>query len=580
MGIDGMDPAITERMMGAGELPHFERLAKSGSYSRLATINPPQSPVVWASIATGTAPAEHGIFDFIHRDPATYKPYLSLHRMEWGKYVNPVLGATFWERAGKAGVPATILKWPMGFPPRPFDNGRLLAGLGTPDMRGMLGTYTFFTTIPEAITAGHKGRIVPVAGCNRKIRTEIAGPFVPSLSGRKEARFPLSIDLSDDEATLHIGRQSHKLSVGAWSPWIRVNFDIGFFRTATGLCRFYLKSIKPDFQLYMTPVQVDYESSEFPITTPPSYAAELRDAIGPYATLGMAEDTAALNDGVLDDDEFVSLCDSVMQEREAMFFHELSRFRTGLLGCVFDTTDRIQHMFWRMRDTSHPMYDSASAERYGDVIPRYYRWMDRILGTVLNQVPDTKILVCSDHGFTTFRRSVHLNTWLVENGFMALKRGATACEGLFESVDWARTQAYAVGFTSIYLNLKGREHGGVVTADSAAAVKHALADTLMQVKDKAAPVVRELHDTATLAQRGGPDLVVGYAPGYRGSWQTAVGGIPTGPFIEDNLKKWSGDHCCDATAVPGVFFSGDRSEAPSNVMDMQGWIAKAAGTSW
>ncbi|QWV91962.1 alkaline phosphatase family protein [Geomonas oryzisoli] len=576
LGVDGMDPVIAERMMGEGSLPNFERLAKKGSYGRLATIAPPQSPVVWSSIATGKAPSDHGIFDFIHRDPATYQPFLSLHRQQGGKYVNPVQGETFWEQAARRGVQGTLLKWPMGFPPRPFQDGKLLAGLGVPDVRGMLGSYAWYTTEKGDLAPDSKGRIVEVSPRGGRIQTDIAGPFTASLAGRKAATLPLLIEFDERQATLKIGRKVVTLPVGSWSPWIDLSFDIGFFRSVTGVCRFLLQQTDPEFRLYLTPIQVGYASAEFPIATPAGYAEELCRAIGPYATLGISEDTNALNDGVLSDREFIELCDQVMAEREAMLMHELARFRQGLLGCVFDTTDRIQHMFWRLQDTSHPMHDPQAVENLGDVIGRYYRWMDRILGEVMERAPGAQLLVCSDHGFTTFRRSVHLNAWLMEKGYLKLKQGADSCPGLFEGVDWSQSSAYAVGFTSIYFNLKGRERHGVVEPDKLPCMKEQLAKELLALTDAGASAVKGCYDTCGLygGTGQGPDLVVGFSDGYRSSWQNAIGAFGAGPVVEDNLKKWSGDHCCDASLVPGVIFGNMREDmaAIGTVLDVAGVI--------
>lgn len=571
IGIDGMDPGITEAMLGRGELSNFERLAASGSYSRLATINPPQSPVVWSSIATGLSPERHGIYDFIHRDPANYRPYLSLHRLEKGRYVNPVRGETFWEKAALRGVGSTLLKWPMGFPPRPFQ-GRMLAGLGVPDLRGMLGSYTLYTSHPQRLPEDAKGRVVHVNIRDAAIHTDIAGPLTVGITGRKTAATPLRISVEGEGITCRIGRQSFSLAAGQWSPWISVPFDTGLFSTVSGLCRFYLKGVGPDFELYLTPVNVPCDAEQFPVSHPPQYASELAQAIGRFATLGMAEDTNAVNDGALDDDAFISLCDSVMAEREAMFMHELGRFREGILACVFDTTDRIQHIFWRMHDEKHPAYDHSLAERYRDVIPRYYRWMDRILGIVLERAPGVPVICCSDHGFCSFRRAVHLNRWLLERGYLALLPGATGDEPLFEGVDWSKTTAYAVGLTSLYLNVRGREKDGIVPPEEVPALKRGLAEELGAFEDQGNKVLATVHDTETLYGAhcpGGPDLVPGYAAGYRASWQTAVGGIPSGAPVEDNVKKWSGDHCCDASVVPGVLFtSAPQATAAPAVSDI------------
>jgi predicted AlkP superfamily phosphohydrolase/phosphomutase len=581
IGIDGMDPVIAERMMDSGELPNFARLAKAGHYNRLETVVPPQSPVVWSSIATGEDPGVHGVFDFIHRKPSSYLPTLSLFRTERGRYINPVQATTFWERIAARGISGTLLKWPMGFPPRPFE-GRLLAGLGVPDIRGMLGVYTVFTSAPQELPADAKGRVVPVVSRGGRITTEIFGPFTASLTGRKEAATPFEVLIEGDSVRCRAGRQTFTLRLGEWSGWHALPFDIGFFRNVTGLCRFYLKSLQPEFVLYMTPVNVDYESTEFQLGTPAGYAAELCRETGPYATLGMAEDTNALNDGVLDEDEFLTLSAGIMDERERMFYYELSRFKEGLLACVFDTTDRVQHMFWRMMDSAHPMYDAAQAARYGDVIAGLYRRMDRVLGKVREQCPDNRLVICSDHGFSTFRRTVHLNTWLVKNGFMTLKPGERSCEGLFENVDWSGTSAYAVGLTSLYINMVDREKHGIVRGEARAELKRDLAGRLATFSDFGKQVVHKVYDTEAIYsgahQAEGPDLVVGYETGYRGSWQTAVGGVPADEVIEDNLKKWSGDHCCDAGLVPGVFFCSEREGSGiRSVLEISGFIEQYFG---
>lgn len=558
IGIDGMDPNITETMMDRGELPHFSRLREHGFYSRLATINPPQSPVVWASIATGVNPGEHGVFDFIHRNPKNYLPYLSLLQMNGFRYVNPVKAKPFWEKAAEKGINSVVLKWPVTFPAS-STRGTVLAGLGVPDIKGSLGLYTLFTTGRQK-TNDTKGRFVTVTRNGSRISTTVPGPFVGSLTGKKESAIPLTIEINSGSASCTVCKTEFNIRPGQWSEWVKLTFDVGMFRTTDALCRFYLKSITPEFELYMTPLNVSYDSSEFSISSPKEYAGKLSEAIGPYTTLGMAEDTNAMNDGVLNEDEFLAQCDSIMAERERMFLHEFDRFQEGILACVFDTTDRVQHMFWRMIDTTHACYDEQLAKRYRNVIGDYYSRMDRTLGAILdNSSPDTRLLICSDHGFTSFKKSVHLNTWLAQNGFLKFKKGYDSSEGLFEGVDWGNTKAYAVGLTSIYLNRKGREENGIVTQEQAPEVFRDLGVKLRAFNVEGDAVVKELYDTRVIFSgketANAPDAVIAYDKEYRGSWQTAVGGAPCGPITEINSKKWSGDHCCAASAVPGIFFS-------------------------
>jgi predicted AlkP superfamily phosphohydrolase/phosphomutase len=549
-------------MMEKGELPHFSVLAEKGYFHPLATVAPPQSPVAWTTIATGANPAQHGIHDFLTRDPNDYTPKLSI--LQQGKlgYVKPYDTKTFWDIASERSVPATIIKWPLTFPANPI-LGTILSGLGTPDLRGTLGRYTFFTSgeVPEP--EKKKGTIVKVETAGRAITTCLTGPLAFSFQGKVEATTPLEIELGDGCIHCRLDRASFTLEEGQWSAWVPVPFKVGFMRTVTGMCRFYLESLKPEFKLYVTPVNLSNQMKFMPISYPLGYGQQLADAVGPYATLGLAEDANALNDEIIGERAFLSGCDLLMTEREKIFFHELSRFQQGILACVFDTTDRVQHMFWRYLSGEHPRHDSQEVQEYAGVIARIYQRMDGVLGKVLERLDDdTLLIVCSDHGFTSFRRSVHLNTWLVQNGFMALKEGKTAGAPLLADVDWPRTAAFAFGLNSLFFNLKNREPQGCLNGDGLAAVKEELAMKLRTMTDGGNLVVQEVYDPGEHHEQGAnlaPDLVIGYNRGYRASWQTALGEAPAGDVTEDNLGKWSGDHCCDPAIVPGIFLSNERN---------------------
>jgi predicted AlkP superfamily phosphohydrolase/phosphomutase len=549
-------------MMEKGELPHFAVLAEKGFFSPLATVAPPQSPVAWTTIATGVDPAQHGIYDFLTRDPGDYTPKLSILKQGKLGYVRPYDAKTFWEIASERSVPATIIKWPLTFPATPM-LGSLLSGLGTPDLRGTLGRYTFFTSGDVAEPEKKKGTVVKVETANRSITTCLTGPMGLSLQGKVETTTPFKIDLDDGCIHCHLDRTSFTLEEGRWSDWVPVPFKVGFMRTVTGMCRFYLESLKPEFNLYVTPVNVSNQMKYMSISYPLGYGQKLAEAVGPYATLGLAEDANALNDEVIGEKAFISGCDLLMTEREKTFFHELSRFQQGILACVFDTTDRVQHMFWRYLNEAHPRYDSQEAQEYAGVVPRIYQRMDGILGKVLERLDgDTLLIVCSDHGFTSFNRSAHLNTWLVQNGFMALKEGKTAGGALFADVDWPRTAAFALGLNSLFVNLKNREPQGCLDADGLAAMKAELAMKLGTMTDGGNSVIKEICDPVGPNEPGAgmtPDLIIGYNRGYRASWQTALGEAPAGDIAEDNLGKWSGDHCCAAQLVPGVFLTNQRT---------------------
>ena len=563
IGIDGLDPIILEQMMDKGHLPSFARLSRLGFYHRLSTINPPQSPVVWATIATGKNPGEHGIYDFLHRTKDDYMPFLSILRLERSGDVKPFRAETFWEAASAKGIEATVLRYPLTFPPN-RTNGRVLSGLGTPDIRGGLGTYTLYTADPDFYGPDKKGRMIKVHENKKTIRTEVFGPLVSSFSGSREAPIPMIIELFERHIICNIGGKKIEVSEGCWSDWIEINFKTNFMSSITGIVKFFLKRINKGLELYMTPVNIAPGDRTFRISGPLEYSVELNNALGPFATVGMPEDTNALNDCVIGEDAFLSLCDHIMTEREKMFFYELDRFDSGILACVFDTSDRIQHMFWRYIDPDNPMFNRETAAAYENVIPSLYKRTDSIIGRVLDRIaPDTLLIVCSDHGFNSLSKNLHLNNWLVDNGYMSLKNGAKSNKGLFDEVDWSRTKAYALGLNSLYFNVRGREKEGTINIGDLPYLKKGLSEKLTNLYDGNKRAIKRVYDSEKLYHgketSNAPDLVIGHERGYRNSWQSAVGQVVNTDLFEVNMKNWSGEHCCDAELVPGIFFTNERS---------------------
>jgi predicted AlkP superfamily phosphohydrolase/phosphomutase len=581
LGIDGLDPKIIEALMEKGELPNFSRLRASGSYALLATSNPPQSPTAWSTLATGSNPGFHGIFDFIKRDPESYLPDLSILKSNPKRIIpgNPMFlpvmkGKPFWEIVSEEGIPSTVVKWPITFPPAEGE-GRLIAGLGVPDIKGSMGNYKFYTT--RTVPENEEGRekVVKVTNENSSISTIIHGPMVSKLGVQQPSEIDMNIKIAPDKlsATIHIGNSSFNIKKGEWSKWVRLKFNISFMTNVYGICKFYLTNVSPEFELYLSPIQIDPKEPCFPISNPDEYAAEMADKTdGTFYTLGLPEDTKALTENRFQEDAFLQMCDDIISEQEKMLWFELERFKDGLLSYAFLTTDRIQHMFWHSRDMEHPLYSSSFENEYGHVIPDYYRRMDGVLGRVMEYVDKkTAIYVVSDHGFSTYRRTVHLNSLLVDNGIMSLNENVPKDdpEGgpLFQYVDWERTKAYALGFGSIFLNIKGREGNGTVGRGSEAKrVAREVAEKIKQLRDPdtGARMVKNVYLKEDIYRgpymNDAPDLVIGFYPGYRMSWQTAIGGCPN-KLVEDNKKKWSGDHCIDPGFVPGVFFSNQKIKA-------------------
>src|ERR1017187_3776421 len=154
----------------------------------------------------------------------------------------------------------------------------------------------------------------------------------------------------------------------------------------------------------MMSVNIDTLNQALKISHPSYYATYLAKLLGVYSTLGMAEDTWALNERAIDEDAFLQQAWLTYEERERMFFSALDRTGRGVVACVFDTTDRVQHMFFRHMDRGGA---------YSRVIEDLYIRADGLVGKAMEYVnPGTALVVLSDHGFTSFERGVNLNAWL------------------------------------------------------------------------------------------------------------------------------------------------------------------------
>ena len=559
-------------MLGRGELPNLARIRQSGVYARLQTTYPAQTPVAWSSFVTGTNPGGHGIFDFICRDPQTYQPDAALSRFERPKsmlaqprVVNQRKGVPLWQPLSQAGVPSTVLRCPCTFPPEAL-NGRMLAGVGVPDLRGSQSKGTFYTQDRAVTAQEHEQLIFLDSGSD--VTSRVIGPRNTRLSppGDTFCEMRARVDKAGGKLLIETGGTPAKIEVAAkgWSEWVRFKFKFSMLQSVSGIARFYVRQLEPHLEFYLSAVNFDPAAPMFPVSSPGDYARELSERIGLFSTLGMAEDHNGLNNGRLDESAYLQHCELVIGERERMMRFELDRFTEGLFFMLFDTPDRVQHMMWRFRDSQHPGFERDLAPELATRIEEHYQRCDALLASVLDKEDEnTLLIVLSDHGFGSFRRAFDTNTWLWQSGLLALKDGrkpdADLGEG-FPAVDWSKTHAYAVGLGGIYLNLKGREGAGILEEGTEAdRVRRAIQTGLAGLPDVQTqrPAIRsvsrreELYSGPFMDQA--PDLLVNFHSGFRVSWHSAVGGFAH-DLLEDNTRRWSGDHIVDPDAVPGILF--------------------------
>lgn len=595
IGLDGLEPSIVEAMFQAGDLPNLNRLRDQGGYSRVRTTYPAQTPVAWSTFSTGTNPGGHGIFDFLSRDVNTYLPVLALNRYEQKsaflppKVVNLRKGTAIWDLLSDAGIPSTVIRCPCTYPPDKI-KGRILAGVGVPDLRGGLGTSTYFTSSADTI-AENSEKVVKVEYlADNSIHTNLIGPRDPKT--RSDFTFEIKIIPNFDNRSAIIQSDGDPndlgLQEGAWSDWLRVKFKVGLFQSVKGLVRFYLRMLEPTFELYASPINFDPSDPLFPISYPEEYSGEIEARFGPYYTLGMAEEHDGLINGRFDEAAYLEQCTMVLREREKMMLAELKRFKEGFFFCLYDTPDRLQHMFWRFKEPGHPANRNGLGLEFQEVIEDHYRALDKIVGKAMQAADDqTLFIVLSDHGMNSFQRGLNLNTWLYDNGLLALKNNITPGEDknddFFRNVDWSRTKAYALGLGGIFLNLSGRESQGIVRAEEADELKVKISKLLTGLRDpeKEKIAVRSVLTREQLYSgpylTDAPDLLVNFTSGYRVSWGTPLGGVPSGLF-EDNVKKWGGDHVIDPVLVPGVLFMNQPFRMESaNLINIAPTILSALG---
>ena len=594
LGIDGMDHRLLSQFMEAGHMPNFSRLADTGDFAPLQTTMPPLSPVAWSTFITGMDPGGHGIFDFLHRDPTTITPYDSIYQVapvgrsiSFGSWIVPLSGGevelrrsgrAFWELLEEAGIPTTVFRMPVNFPPVET-SGRSFSGMGTPDILGTHGTFSYHTNYPPDNAASMTGGVVHLVEVrNNRVTSQLIGPpntfrrFPPTGTNATvdtdyenpdlTVDFEVFVDPDNPAAKLIIQDHEIVLNEGEWSDWIDIDFEaVPYLVNIGAMGRFYLQEVRPDFQLYVTPLQIDPLDPALPISTPEDWAGDVATAIGRFYTQELPEDTKAFQEGIFSGHEFWTQSQYVYKERRKALDYMLNSFESGLLFFYFSSVDQGAHMLYHFMDREHPLFESDELLVNG--MRTLYEEMDEALGRVLQEVnSDTTLIVMSDHGFSPFYWGINLNSWLVDEGYVTLRDPFRQGElPLFINVDWSKTTAYAAGLQSLYINLQGRETRGVVApGEDYDRLLDTLETDLLKMRDPRsglAPislVYRTRDEWHGPLLENAPDIIVGYNWGFRSSWDSPLGQFPPDIFV-DNDETWSGDHSIDYRLVPGVLLT-------------------------
>jgi predicted AlkP superfamily phosphohydrolase/phosphomutase len=661
LGFDGADAKLTEQWMDAGKLPHLAQLRREGTYAPLLSTIPSQTPVSWSTFATGLNPGRHGIFDFLKRDPQTYRPSFAAFDEKkepflWGNGNGPIVGAiagvavfllawlvaavvlrtlrrqgsggrlgrrggaavgvavalalgivagaaagsaagrllpkqrpvafnrqrgaTFWALLGQAGKRVRVMRVPVTFPPKAYEHGELLSGLGTPDLSKRIGKPFYFTSELFFTPKGggdFKVEVVELLDNKGVIDTEIKeipNDLFPGQGDFIKIPMRLTVGAGRDSVRIQVSGNDLTLKAGQWSGWTHFVFPFNSLVKVRGIGKFRVLSISPELRLYLSPIQLDPQHLPpgLAITTPSSLAGDLAARFGLFKTMGWLIDTWSLTDGITTEQVFLEDVQATVDQDRRMLRGLLADDGWDVMMQYFEFTDRVQHMMFRFLDPKHPLYTPEGAKRWAPSVLQAYQQMDEIVGEVMRTMPrGAALVVLSDHGFASFRRGMNYNTWLATNGFMTLTGEDTKRKNLedlfgqgdfFVNVDWSKTRAYALGLGQIYVNLAGREAKGIVQPGKdyqqvAAAIRAGL-EAYVDPATGEHPVAHVFtRDEAygTYDPELIPDLIPSNNEGYRVGWQDTLGGIGKN-IVEPNDQIWSGDHCSVyPPLVKGILFS-------------------------
>ena len=614
IGMDGMDPRLVTRMIEAGRLPNFAKLAQQGGFRPLGTSTPPQSPVAWGNFINGAGPGSHGIFDFIHRDPKRQcHPFFAGadtlpgsgywetgdHKLQldfWPFNHQPAQttlsrkGTPFWDYLDGAGIESTFYNLPTNYPPSPSKHGhhRCLSGMGTPDMLGSYGTYQHFAEDGPIRTRNEGGgKRSRIRFDNETGRAEIIGPAQQFLRKKADCKVPFTVhrDRSANSCALDIQGQRLLLKQGQWSQWVKLDMALSMpwfspDHHMNGICRFYLQEVAPNFRLYVTPINNDPSDPATPVSEPNEFVKDISRELGLFYNTGFQEDHKALSNKVFSDQEYMTQADYVLDERLNLLEYANKNYDDGLLFFYFSSTDLQAHMLWWDGDDNHPTRSTTETKDAFEHLQGIYTRMDDVLGDMLKRYgKEATVMVLSDHGFANFGRQFHVNTWLRDHGYIMPSKATS----ILIDNDWRATKAFALGINGVYLNQRGRERDGIVSPG-------AEREELLQELVTGFEAIRDTNGQRVInkAYRSdqvfsgkelafAPDIILGCNLNYRASWDTCLGGIGD-QVLSDNDSTWGADHCADPAVVPGVLLCNRPIDAKApNLTDLAPTILNAFG---
>ena len=495
IGVDGMDPRLSESMMKAGLLPNLEKLRAGGGFSDLGTSTRRRARSPGPTSSTAPGPARTGsstsstaipqeqcapFYSAAETVPGKGSWEVGDHRLPldfWPFNHKPpatVLrrqGTPFWDYLDAAGIPSTFYDLPSNYPASPSHHGhhRCICGMGTPDMLGHLRHLPVLRRGRPGRAARRRGRETVEAdlrGRDGQGPHRRAGRQSPQEAGADRGRVldpprprrQRGGDRNPGPANPAEARPVEPLDEArfrALGPGVRAVAEASAASAGS-----ILQEVAPNFRLYVTPDQHGPARPAQKMSEPESFIQDVAGRLGPFYTTGFQEDHKARSNGIFSDDEFARQAGMVLDERLALFDYAINNYDDGLLFFYFSSSDLQSHIFWWDSDEKHPIRSEPRRRHSFGHVRRLYQKLDAVIGDLDGPIRQPG----DDH--RDERPRLRQLRQAVQPQFLAARPAATSarreCTSIMHDVDWSQTMAYGLGINGLYLNMKGRERDGIV----------------------------------------------------------------------------------------------------------------------
>ena len=507
VGMDGASMEIVKNLADQGHCPNIAALMKQGAWRPMVGVFPTLTPPGWTGLSTGSWPGTHRVMDFnIH------KPGKRLTDTEWGINTELSQSEYVWNTFERAGKFPILVKWEMSWPPT-VKKGIQVEGTGpgVSNHHQLAGYHLFVggkwaprrlvaqrdpeTLDPSALQTVREFDPVEIreaegwrnAPPSKRPMKEVELTIQPLIRGRKDMNqgkkgtpqtwYALIYAKGSgyDRVRICKSRNASKyvadLGQGDWSDWWLDRFEIDGKKRA-GYVRTKLITLTRNadaFELFFPQI---WPNAGY--TKPLSVAKEIDENVGNFLQNPMRD---AL--GLIDDDTYFELLEFHHQRLADVAEYLTSTRKWDLLMTETHASDYTSHFYLRAADP-HSGADRFVLKRCREGVQRTYASIDRWIGR-LRKIADknTVFVVVSDHGGTSQEHQVvDIAKVLEETGFLEYKG-----RGRNREIDWSRTKAANVGLVHIFINLKGRQPGGIVSKSDYQKVRRDLIAALYDYKD-------------------------------------------------------------------------------------------------